>query len=319
MIEVKHLTKKYGDLVAVDDLSLTIEPGRIYGLLGPNGAGKSTTMNIITGYLGATAGTVEVGGFDIRKKPEAAKRCIGYLPETPPLYTDMKVAEYLDFVAALKGVGKRGLMDHVDEVMDRTRVFDVRDRLIRNLSKGYRQRVGLAQAIIGYPEFLIFDEPTIGLDPAQIIEVRELIRALGGEHTVILSSHILPEIRETCDYIFILAGGRLAASDTTENLIRGAGGGRQEMRLVVRGDGQDAADALSRVREVDATSIGRRPGDGAGTCLLTFRAKETGDAREAILAKLVRKKIGVLEFGGTGKSLEDIFIELVSQEGGGAS
>ncbi|MDR1815924.1 MAG: ABC transporter ATP-binding protein [Clostridiales Family XIII bacterium] len=312
MIEIKHLQKKYGGHVAVDDLNLTIEPGRIYGFLGPNGAGKSTTMNIITGYLGATQGTVEVDGFDIFEKPEEAKRRIGYLPETPPLYMDMTVEEYLDFAAELKGVDRDVLEAHVDEVMERTRTWDVRERLIRNLSKGYRQRVGLAQAILGYPAIIILDEPTIGLDPAQIIEMRTLIRELGQSHTVILSSHILSEVRETCDYIFIIAGGRLVASDTTENLIAGAGSGRQELKLLVRGDGQDAAAALASIREVDTASVATAPGAEPETTSVTFRTKDDVDARQPILAKLVRRKCEVLEFASTGKSLEDIFMDLVA-------
>jgi len=315
MIEIKHLTKKYGGHTAVDDLNLTIEPGRIYGFLGPNGAGKSTTMNIITGYLGATSGTVEVNGYDIFEDPENAKRCIGYLPETPPLYVDMKVEEYLDFVCNLKGVDKEDKERHLDEIMERTRITDVAGRLIRNLSKGYRQRVGLAQAIIGYPDIIILDEPTIGLDPAQIIEMRDLIRTFGKDHTVIFSSHILSEVRETCDYIFIIAQGKLVADDATENLIKSSTGGRQELKLLVRGDGKDAAEELATVREVDPKSIEIKRGGEKDTSAVTFRTKDGSDARNSIIVKLVRRKCEILEFGTTGKSLEDIFMDLVSSEG----
>ena len=220
LIEVKNLVKKYGNHLAVDHLDFTIEPGRIYGFLGPNGAGKSTTMNIMTGYLGATEGEVVIGGHDILKEPEEAKRCIGYLPEQPPLYMDMTVREYLEFAAELKKLPRSKRADQVTEVEKMVRIRDVEKRLIRNLSKGYRQRVGLAQAVLGYPEIIILDEPSVGLDPKQIIEIRQLIRSLAKRHTVILSSHILAEVRETCDYILIISKGRLVASDTPENLER---------------------------------------------------------------------------------------------------
>lgn len=199
MIEISHLTKKYGTHVAVDDLNLTIEPGRIYGFLGPNGAGKSTTMNMITGYLGATEGTIKINGFDILAQPEDAKKCIGYLPELPPLYMDMTVEEYLLFAAELKKIPKEKRKLYVEDAMATTKITDMRGRLIKNLSKGYRQRVGLAQAVLGYPEVIILDEPTVGLDPKQIIEIRDLIQSLGKKHTVILSSHILSEVRAVCD------------------------------------------------------------------------------------------------------------------------
>mgnify|MGYP000823279205 CR=1 FL=1 len=218
MIEVSNLTKKYGDHIAVDHLSFRVEKGQIYGFLGPNGAGKSTTMNIITGYLAATEGTVTIDGKDVQKDPEEAKRAIGYLPELPPLYVDMTVREYLDFVAELKKVPKKERKQQIDEVMEMTQITDMQQRLIRNLSKGYRQRVGLAQAILGYPEVIILDEPTVGLDPKQIIEIRDLIRKLGENHTVILSSHILSEIRAVCDRVLIIRKGRFVVCDTPEDL-----------------------------------------------------------------------------------------------------
>ena len=219
MIEISNLVKKYGDHVAVDNLSLTIEPGKIYGLLGPNGAGKSTTMNILTGYIGATSGTVKINGYDILDQPEEAKKCVGYLPELPPLYMDMTVAEYLKFVAELKKIEKKKRKEMINDAMEMTGVSDVSERLIKNLSKGYRQRVGFAQAVLGYPQIIILDEPTVGLDPKQIIEIRELIKKLGENHTVILSSHILTEISAVCDHVFIISKGKLVASDATENLI----------------------------------------------------------------------------------------------------
>ena len=218
MIEVQNLVKMYGDHTAVDHLSFRIEKGHIYGLLGPNGAGKSTTMNIMTGYLGATEGKVLIQGHDILKEPELAKKSIGYLPEQPPVYMDMTVREYLQFAAELKKIPKKEREKQMNDVIRMTGIREVENRLIQNLSKGYRQRVGLAQAILGFPEVIILDEPTVGLDPKQIIEIRELIRELAKEHTVILSSHILAEIQEVCDYIMIISKGKLVASDTPENL-----------------------------------------------------------------------------------------------------
>ncbi len=205
MIEVENLTKKYGSQVAVDNLSFRVERGMIYGFLGPNGAGKSTTMNMMTGYIAATSGTVKINGYDILKNPEQAKKSIGYLPELPPVYPDMTVYEYLRFVAELKKVKKNERQAQIEDVMKQTQIEDVKGRLIKNLSKGYKQRVGLAQAIIGYPEVIILDEPTVGLDPKQIIEIRELIRELAKKHTIILSSHILSEVSAVCDHIMIIS------------------------------------------------------------------------------------------------------------------
>lgn len=218
MIKIENLVKTYGDVTAVDHLSLTIESGKIYGLLGKNGAGKSTTMNIATGYLAASDGKVSICGYDIFKEPKKAKQQIGYLPEVPPLYGDMTVYEYLMFCAELKGMEKKNRQDAVYEVMERTKIQDMEGRLIRNLSKGYRQRVGFAQAILGYPPIIILDEPSAGLDPVQMIEMREFIRELGKEHTVILSSHILSEISEVCDYVYIISEGKLVYGDSMENL-----------------------------------------------------------------------------------------------------
>lgn len=213
MIEVQNLVKMYGKHMAVDHLNFTIEKGKIYGFLGPNGAGKSTTMNIMTGYLGATEGKVLINGHDILKEPEEAKKSIGYLPEIPPLYMEMTVLEYLQFAAELKKIPKKDQEGQIRSVIGMTKLGDVKDRLIQNLSKGYKQRVGLAQAILGFPEIIILDEPTVGLDPKQIIEIRELIRRLAKNHTVILSSHILAEVREICDYIMIISNGKLVASE----------------------------------------------------------------------------------------------------------
>lgn len=218
MIEVRNLTKKYGDHEAVSDISFTVEEGHIYGFLGPNGAGKSTTMNIITGYMAATSGDVIINGHDILKEPRAAKSCIGYLPEVPPVYQDLTVREYLEFAAEIKGMKKQVKKDAVAEAVKTAMLEEVEQRLIKNLSKGYKQRVGLAQAIIGLPEVLILDEPTSGLDPKQIMEMRDLIKRLGDDHTVILSSHILSEVSAICDHVIMISGGKIVANDSLEAL-----------------------------------------------------------------------------------------------------
>ena len=218
VIEVSGLTKRYGKNTAVDHLSFRVKKGQIYGFLGPNGAGKTTTMNMLTGYLAPTEGQIRIDGHDISEEPVEARRRIGYLPEIPPLYLDMTPLEYLRFAAELKGVAKEKRESEVERVMEKTQIQDMQERLIRHLSKGYRQRVGLAQALLGDPEVLILDEPMVGLDPKQIIEIRELIRSLGKKHTVILSSHILSEITSICDHVMIISHGKLAASDTPENL-----------------------------------------------------------------------------------------------------
>lgn len=249
MIEVTGLVKKYGDQLAVDQLSFTLESGRIYGLLGANGAGKSTTMNIITGYLGATAGDVVINGKNILDEPEAAKRQIGYLPETPPLYLEMRVTEYLQFAMGLKGLHKERIVPHLQELLEKVQLEDVKDRLIRNLSKGYKQRVGLAEALIGWPPIIILDEPTVGLDPQQIIGIRQLIAQLGEKHTVILSSHILAEVQEICDHILVIQQGKLIASESTENLLA-LMNPSQGLELVVEGEEKQISDILSSVPNI---------------------------------------------------------------------
>ena len=218
VIQIENLVKKYGANVAVDGLNLEIEGGKVYGFLGPNGAGKSTTMNIITGYIGATSGTVKVNGFDILKESKQAKASVGYLPEQPPLYNEMTVEEYLKFVAELKGIAKKDRAAAIETAVEKTGIKEVFGRLIRNLSKGYKQRVGIAQAIIDMPKIIILDEPTVGLDPKQIVEIRELIKSLGEDHTVILSSHLLPEVSEVCDYIYVISQGKLVAEGTEAEL-----------------------------------------------------------------------------------------------------
>ena len=313
MIEINHLVKKYGSHVAVDDLSLTVEPGRIYGFLGPNGAGKSTTMNIITGYLAATGGEVKINGFDVLKQPEEAKKCVGYLPELPPLYMDMTVKEYLDFVAELKKLDKSLRAGYVKEAMKITRTEEVSGRLIRNLSKGYRQRVGFAQAVLGYPEILILDEPTVGLDPKQIIEIRDLIRELGKKHTIILSSHILSEISAVCDHVFIISHGKLVASDSTENLLERMTGA-QEIELLLKAEENEAETAIREIAQVERCEKTEAKEDGTVGLLVT--AKKDADVREAIYHTCVEHHMPILEMKAASKSLEDVLLELTSQEGG---
>lgn len=313
MIEINHLVKKYGSHVAVDDLSLTVEPGKIYGFLGPNGAGKSTTMNIITGYLAATSGEVKINGFDVLKQSEEAKKCVGYLPELPPLYMDMTVKEYLDFVAELKKLEKSLRAGYVKEAMKITKTEEVSGRLIRNLSKGYRQRVGFAQAVLGYPEILILDEPTVGLDPKQIIEIRDLIKELGKKHTIILSSHILSEISAVCDHVFIISHGKLVASDSTENLLERMTGA-QEIELLVKAEEDTAETAIREVAQVERCEKTESKEDGAVQLLVT--AKKDADVREAIYHTCVEHHMPILEMKAASKSLEDVFLELTSQEGG---
>ena len=254
MIEVKDLTKRYGKHVVVDHLSFQVEKGRIYGFLGPNGAGKSTTMNMMTGYLASTEGRIIVNGHDMFEEPEEAKRCIGYLPEIPPLYPDMTVREYLQFVAELKKVPKKERADQIDDVMEKTRISDMENRLIKHLSKGYKQRVGFAQALLGYPPVLILDEPMAGLDPKQITEIRDLIKELGEEHTIFLSSHILSEVSSVCDHVLILSHGKLMASDTPENLAQKlAGEGKQE--LTIRGTAEEIEKAMELLKELPDLEI----------------------------------------------------------------
>lgn len=309
MIEINNLVKKYGEHVAVDHLSLTVEPGKIYGFLGPNGAGKSTTMNIITGYLGATSGTVTINGHDIFKEPEEAKKCVGYLPEIPPLYADMTVLEYLNFVAELKKLQKSLRKRYVEEAMETTGILDVKNRMIRNLSKGYRQRVGFAQAILGYPEMIILDEPTVGLDPKQIIEIRDLIKKLGEKHTVILSSHILTEISAVCDHVFIISKGKLVASDSTENLLDQMSGA-QEIELTVRSEADRAKALLEEIEYVDHADL-KDAKEGS----ILVRAKSGNDIREEVFRLMAENHIPVLEMRTVTKSLEDVFLQ-ITQEGG---
>lgn len=310
MIEVKNLVKKYGNHTAVDHLNFTIEEGHVYGFLGPNGAGKSTTMNIMTGYLGATEGEVLINGHDILKEPEEAKKQIGYLPELPPLYMEMTVREYLEFVAELKGIAKNKREESINEVEKMVKIWEVENRLIRNLSKGYRQRVGLAQAVLGFPEIIILDEPSVGLDPKQIIEIRELIRQLAKKHTVILSSHILAEVREVCDYILIISKGKLVASDTPENLERNLGDSD-----LIEIETKASPDEVRRILEtVDGIrSISTKYLEN-GITWAQIQEKKNTDIREKVFQAFVQNHQPLLKLNPLQVSLEDVFMELTQSD-----
>lgn len=307
MIEVTNLTKRYGDHVAIDNLSFRVEKGQIYGFLGPNGAGKSTTMNILTGYIAASGGTVTIDGKDIQKQPEEAKKKIGYLPEMPPLYIEMTVEEYLTFVAQLKKIAAKERKAQIEKVMEMTQITDMRSRLIRNLSKGYRQRVGLAQAVLGDPEVIVLDEPSVGLDPKQIIEIRDLIRELGKTHTIILSSHILSEVSAVCDHIMIIAHGQLVASDSPEALQK-LMAGSMELQLTVKGSAEELKAVLETVPKIESVKLDTVHESGLAKATVVF--KEGADAREEIFYALAAAKLPVMEMIPAQKSLEDIFLEL---------
>ena len=310
MIEVKHLTKQYGDHIAVEDLTFTIEKGKIYGFLGPNGAGKSTTLNIITGCLAATSGSVTIGGYDIYRQPAEAKRCIGFLPELPPVYLDMTPREYLKFVGEAKGVSRADLPADIERVMERAGIVEMQHRLIRNLSKGYRQRVGIAQAILGSPEVIILDEPTVGLDPLQIIEIRDLIRDLGREHTVILSSHILSEVAAVCDEILIIAHGRLVAADTPENLTAKLQASNV-LHLSVHGTETAVRAALAAIEGIEQLAFTEGEG-GALEVQITSPAEH--DLREAVFAACAAAQLAVLGLQLERISLEDVFLQLTTNQ-----
>ena len=311
MIEVNNLVKRYGDHTAVDHLSFKIEKGKIYGFLGPNGAGKSTTMNMITGYIASTEGTVTIDGHDILDEPEQAKKCIGYLPEMPPLYFDMTVGEYMSFVADLKKIPKDQKKSMVEEVMEMVKITDMKNRLIKNLSKGYRQRVGLAQAILGYPEVIILDEPTVGLDPKQIIEIRDLIKSLKKKHTVILSSHILSEVSAVCDYVLIISHGKLVASDTPENLGKLAEGSNT-LNLLVKGDKDHIRIALGQISDIKDIKIEDAKEEHAWNVMLS--TKEDMDIREEVFFKMADAHCPILEMQSKKVSLEEIFLELTEDD-----
>ena len=311
MIEVNNLVKRYGDHTAVDHLSFKIEKGKIYGFLGPNGAGKSTTMNMITGYIASTEGTVTIDGHDILDEPEQAKKCIGYLPEMPPLYFDMTVLEYMNFVADLKKIPKDKKKSMVAEVMEMVKITDMKNRLIKNLSKGYRQRVGLAQAILGYPEVIILDEPTVGLDPKQIIEIRDLIKSLKEKHTVILSSHILSEVSAVCDYVLIISHGKLVASDTPENLGKLAEGSNT-LNLIVKGEKDKICTTLEQIEGVKNVTVADAKEEHEWN--VNISTNEDRDVREEVFFKMADAKCPILEMQSRKVSLEEIFLELTEDD-----
>lgn len=311
MIEVKNLVKRYNDsFLALDNLSFTAKEGQIIGFLGPNGAGKSTAMNIITGYISATEGTVIVNGHDIYEEPEEAKKSIGYLPEQPPLYQDMTVLEYLNFVADLKKVDKKEKKEMINDVMDMTQISDVSARLIQHLSKGYKQRVGLSQALIGYPPILVLDEPTVGLDPKQIIEIRQLIKSLSKEHTIILSSHVLSEISAVCDYVLIINKGKLIVSDESDNLSNHIDASK-ELKLEVKGSKEDIENALkdiSNIINIEFTSL-----DNEDIVSLSIITNENDDVREDVFYSLSDAKCPIMSMNSSTMSLEEIFLEVTSK------
>ena len=310
MIEVRNLSKKYGDHFAVQDISFSLEKGKIYGLLGPKGAGKSTTMNIMTGYIAATSGEVIIEGHDIFKEAEEAKKHIGYLPEIPPLYMDMTVWEYLFTVADLKGVPKSERKSMIGDVMEKVMITNMKDRLIKNLSKGYKQRVGIAQTLIGNPDIIILDAPTVGLDPKQIIEIRTLIKQLGEDHTVLISSHILSEIGAVCDHVVIINKGHLVVSDSTENLEKLFKG----QDILCRSAQGDLEKIQNILREFPALSIAdMKEAEEAETYRFQLKVQDQADYRKQLFFRFAEAGIPLLEISRAGMSLEDIFLEITEE------
>jgi len=311
LIEVQDLTKSYGSVIAVDHVSFTVNKGEILGFLGPNGAGKTTTMRILTGYMPATSGTARIAGFDVFDDSLEVRRHIGYLPEAPPVYPDMTVASYLDFVARIKNVPSERRAERVADAMHKTNIEDKRDQLIKRLSRGYKQRVGLAQALVHDPDVIILDEPTVGLDPKQIIEVRHLIKGLAGNHTIILSTHILPEVSMTCDRVVIINKGKIAAVDTPENLTAQLKGG-QKIRVEVQAPERSLQELLAQIPGVSRTQIEAAHANGHVTA--TVEAAAGKDVRSQIAAGVVQKGWPLFELRGVSLSLEDIFLQLTTED-----
>jgi len=310
VISVENLTKRYATKTAIEAMSFRVEKGEILGFLGPNGAGKTTTMRIITGYMPSTDGTVKVDGFDVADQPLEVRRRIGYLPENPPLYTEMKVNSYLQFVAKLKGLTGARVQEDVNRAMDRVNITDVQDRIIAKLSKGYKQRVGIAQALLGDPPVLILDEPTIGLDPKQIQEVRELIKSLAGTHTVVLSTHILPEVEQTCHRVIIIDHGKIVAVDTPQNLRSQIQGGA---RVLIEVEGP-VADVLTAVKAIPGVATARILTQDATRCSFQVDVDSGKDIRRDLARAVVQAGWGLLELQSENMSLEDIFIKLTTAE-----
>ena len=314
MIEINNLVKRYGDKNAVKGISFTVNDGEVLGFLGPNGAGKTTTMNIITGYLSSTSGTVKVNGHDILEEPELAKKEIGYLPENPPLYNDMTVKEYLSFICDLKGVEKEKRKNQLENIVAMVKISDVYDRLIGNLSKGYKQRVGIAQALVGNPSILILDEPTVGLDPNQIIEIRRLIKALAKNHSIIISSHILSEIQEIADRVVIINRGKIAAVDTISDLSKRLSG-QSKILLTFRGPIKDAITKIRTVKGV-AAAVSRVADSRYSQIEITIAANDTAETRVAIFELMAREGWPILEMRSMDPSLEEVFLSITSGKGG---
>lgn len=311
MIEIQNLTKEYGRIKAVDDISFNVGKGEILGFLGPNGAGKSTTMNILTGFISSTSGVVKVGGADILENPVKVKKHIGYLPEQPPLYMDMTVNEYLDFCANLKTVPLKKWKSQKKDIMELVKITHVSHRLIKNLSKGYKQRVGLAQALVGSPEVLILDEPTVGLDPKQIIEIRNLIKALGKSHTIILSSHILPEVSAVCDRVIIINKGKIAAIDTPENLSKSLTD-FSKFTITVAGPENKVKDIINNLYGVKYLETGTKIKDNEFSYIV--EADKDVDVRKPMFNQLAQQGFPILELKSLNLSLEDIFLQLTTNE-----
>lgn len=314
MIEIRNLVKYYGDILAVNDVTFTVQKGEILGFLGPNGAGKTTTMNILTGYLSATSGSVTINGYDILENPQMAKSCIGYLPENPPLYLDMTVIEFLRFVCELKGVPKEDRIKQLAEIMKLVRITDVANRLIKNLSKGYRQRVGIAQALVGNPEVLVLDEPTVGLDPKQIIEIRNLIKELGKRHTVILSSHILTEVQAVCERVVIIHKGTIAAEDTPEGLSRKMA---KTSRVQISAEGP-ARDVIQKLRLIPGVrSAELMVEKEGGINLFEIENDPNQDVRKQVFFEMARNSWPIIEMKSMDPTLEEIFLQVTgtSQHG----
>ena len=310
MVEVKHLTKCYGDIKAVDDISFTVETGEVLGFLGPNGAGKSTTMNMITGYISSTSGTVTIDGSEILDNPKETKKKIGYLPEIPPLYVDMTVRKYLEFMFDLKKV-KLPKKEHIDEVMRLVRISEQSERIIKNLSKGYRQRVGFAQALLGNPPVLILDEPTVGLDPKQIIEIRKLIKSLGKKHTVIFSSHVLSEISATCDRIIVISNGKIVADAKTEELST-AVSGEEKLSLEIEGASADIISAIKKIPAVIRANKVKTLRDNTAKYLVEY---EKGvDVRRDVFSAMARIGCPILNMQSGNETLEDMFLKLTTSD-----
>lgn len=310
MVEVKNLTKRYGNMTAVDDISFTVDSGEILGFLGPNGAGKSTTMNIITGYISSTCGTVTIDGHEILDNPKEAKRKIGYLPEIPPLYVDMTVRKYLSFMFDLKKV-KLPKKEHIDEVMRLVKISDVSERIIKNLSKGYRQRVGFAQALLGNPPVLILDEPTVGLDPQQIIEIRNLIKSLGKKHTVILSSHVLSEVSATCDRIIVISNGKLVADAKTEELSTSISGD-QKLKLDIEGSQNEVLNALKTIPGILKVRKNRDINENVGRYIVEY---QNGiDVRRNVFRAIAGTSCAILDMQSGNETLEESFLQLTAQD-----